>query len=165
MMNIVALQKPRLVWCTHCEINVGCGIYADRPDVCAKFYCLYRLTELLGEHWRPSQCAMVVNYEHQLNRLNISIDGPPEATWRRAPYYREIKAMALRMLRQRGHLLVWEENEAIAVLPHKDVPLGPLSGLVDRVLLVRGRVLPSGAEEFDILAVEKDDPRLTGPGG
>jgi hypothetical protein len=156
-MNITALGKPRQTWCVHCEINVGCKIYAERPNECAQFYCLYRVSPELGEEWRPADCGMVLNYEPHIKRVNVSVDGATPGAWRREPYYSQIKAMALHMLRQQGHLLVWEPSGATAIMPDRDVPVGNVE---KRVLLVRGRATAQG-EEYDILVVDPDDPRVT----
>lgn len=39
---IPALGKPKDVWCGHCRPgHGGCSIYADRPEVCRDFACLW----------------------------------------------------------------------------------------------------------------------------
>lgn len=155
-MNITSLSKPRQTWCMHCDIGVGCRIYSQRPTECAQFYCLYRVSPELGEEWRPADCGMVLNYEPHIRRVNVSVDGEAPQAWRREPYYSQIKAMALHMLRQQGHLLVWEAQGAIAILPDREVPVGNVE---THVLLVLGRTTSQG-EQYDILAVTPDDPRL-----
>ncbi len=97
---------------------------------------------------------MVVTYEQHINRVNISFNGPPEKTWRREPYHSDIRAMALHMLRRRGHVLVWEGREAIAILPNREVRLGRLE---TRIVCVRRRDTPLGPE-YDIVALDPDDP-------
>lgn len=97
---------------------------------------------------------MVVTYEQHINRVNISINGPPEETWRREPYHSHIRAMALHMLHRRGHVLVWEGKEAIAILPDREVRLGQLE---TSIISVRGRDTPLGPE-YDIVVLDPDDP-------
>jgi hypothetical protein len=156
LLNIASLKKPRLVWCEHCSIGVGCGIYADRPGECADFYCTYRVSPQLGEEWKPSLCKMVVNFESANKRVNVSVDPDFAGVWRREPYYSQLKAMALHMLRGQGHLVVWEGEDAIVILPDRDVPIGRAH---DQVIVIRGRATPSG-EEYDAFALPQNDPRL-----
>jgi hypothetical protein len=156
LLNIASLDKPRLVWCQHCEIGVGCRIYERRPRECQDFYCTYRVSPELGEEWKPSVSKMVVNFESRTKRVNVSVDPDFADAWRREPYYTQIKAMALHMLRRQGHLIVWEGAEAIAILPDREVPLGATR---DNVIVVRGRMTPDG-EEYDAFALTTDDPRL-----
>ncbi|MFZ2031232.1 MAG: hypothetical protein WAU68_13040 [Vitreimonas sp.] len=155
LLTIPELNKPALVWCTHCEIGKGCGIYASRPQVCADYYCEYRHNADLGEEWRPTKSMMVVTFDQALNRINIGVDPSRMGAWREAPYFQQIKTWALSILRQRGHLIVWEGPEAVAVLPDREVRLGELG---NRVVVVMGRTTPR--EEYDVLALAPDDPLL-----
>lgn len=156
LLNIQSLQKPRLIWCKHCDVGVGCTIYEQRPGECGDFYCTYRVSPELGDEWKPSICNMVVNFESGIRRVNVSVDPEFSDVWRREPYYSQIKAMALHMLRSEGHLLVWEGDEPIAILPDRDVRLGRGP---DNIIVVRGRSTPTG-EEYDAIALAPDDPRL-----
>lgn len=156
LLNIQSLQKPRLIWCKHCDVGVGCAIYEQRPSECRDFYCTYRVSAELGEEWKPSVSKMVVNFESGIGRVNVSVDPEFSDAWRREPYYSQLKAMALHMLRNEGHLLVWEGDEPIAILPDRDVRLGIGR---DNVIVIRGRSTPNG-EEYDAIALAHDDPRL-----
>lgn len=156
LMKIDELKKPAAVWCQHCEIDEGCGIYEDRPQVCRDFYCAYRLSPDVGEEWRPSVSRMVVNYESGRNRINIAVDASRSGAWREPPYIGPIKFWAQNALLGRGHLMVWDAGESIIVLPDREVNLGRLG---NRIVVVMGRTTPHG-EEYDALALAPDDPRL-----
>ena len=157
LLRIESLQKERLVECRHCDPGVACRIYADRPSACAEFYCTYRYSPELGEEWKPSHCHMVLNYDPGRQRVNVSVDPEFAGQWRREPYYSRLKELAQHMLRQRGYILVWEADALFVILPDRDVALGPA---FDKVISVLGRTSPSGTQEYKVLALAPDDPRL-----
>jgi hypothetical protein len=151
------ISKPRMQDCPHCAIGVGCKIYETRPGACRTFFCEYRLNAELGEEWKPNLCNIVVTVERQARRINVLLDDGHFDAWRKEPYYSQIKTMALNILRQRGHLIVWEGLEGIGILPHKEVRLGrPQANQV----IVAGRRMTEQGEEFDIMALDRNDPRL-----
>jgi hypothetical protein len=131
LLDIEALKKPRLVWCPDCKIGEGCGIYESRPSVCRDFHCLYRVSPELGEQWNPAVSKMLLNYVAPAKQVNVHTDPDFPNMWRQAPYYAEIKRMAHYMLQRRGHLIVWEGEEQIVILPDRD-------GLLDRSCPVVG---------------------------
>lgn len=160
VLNISVLQKPRQVWCQHCEIGAGCGIYEDRPAQCASFYCLYRISPELGEDWKPSLSKMVLNYESNIGRVNVAVDADYPDVWKQEPYHSQLRSMALHLLRAKRHLLVWTRGEVIAILPDRDVSF---EHTPDKIIVVRGRVTARG-EDYEALALDPDDPRLAAQG-
>jgi hypothetical protein len=157
LMAIRELQKPRLAECSHCHIGVGCRIYTNRPAECAEFYCSYRLDPNLGEEWRPADCKIVVAYDRKDHRINVCVDPSLGDGWREAPYYDQIKAMATNILNARGHLIVWQGADGIGILPHKEVFLGPPQ---PNQVVVAGRATGEFGEEFVLVVMDQDDPRL-----
>lgn len=156
LLGIAAFDKPRLEWCAHCDVGAGCKVYQQRPQECRDFFCAYRYSPAFGEEWRPADCLMMVNYEGATNRINVLVDPEKLDAWRAPRFYRQIKAFAAEMLRNQGHLVVWEGLAAIVVLPDRDVHLGELNG---RNIIVMGRNTPNGPE-YDAVALAADDPRL-----
>ena len=157
-MTVAALNKPRLVECSHCDPGKSCKIYARRPDECARFNCQYLIDTNLGEEWRPSHSGMLIAYDDEANRISICVDPQRSGIWRREPYYSRIKSMALAMLNRRGHLIVFEGRDGVAILPHKEVAIGPPRP--DHVVVAGRRVNEQGEEEFDLAVLHRDDPRL-----
>ena len=53
------LRKPFYARCEHLAEN-GCGIYADRPQSCREFVCVWS-TGFMGEapQWRPDRCGLL----------------------------------------------------------------------------------------------------------
>lgn len=158
LMGVESLAKPRMTWCVHCDIGVGCRIYQERPEACATFYCTWRLSPQLGEEWRPSLSGMVMSFEPARQRLNISIDSDRGLSWRREPYYSQIKAMAVQLIARRTCVIVWDGLDGVVVLPDKELPIRSAD---DRVV-VRERITPLGPR-IEIDVVGPDDPPI-GPG-
>jgi len=126
LLDIEALAKPRLTWCTHCEVGKGCGIYSQRPAECAEFYCAWLVNPKLGDEWKPANSRMVIAFEATARRVVILVDPTRGDAWKKPPYYPQIKYMAAQALRDQGHLVVMQGRDAIVVLPDRDVNLGPI---------------------------------------
>jgi hypothetical protein len=94
LLGIAELGKPKGVWCGHCDIGVGCRIYAMRPPSCGEFHCGFLTLGTLKEAWRPSKCKIVVAAEAGGRRLAAYVDpGRPDA-WKAEPYYSQLKEWA-----------------------------------------------------------------------
>lgn len=155
LLNIAALKKPALVWCPDCQIGKGCGIYETRPQVCREFYCVYRVSPELGEEWNPTVSKMLINYVAPLKQVNIHTDPAFPGMWRREPYYQQIKTMAQHMLEQKGHLILWDGEEPIVILPDRDVHLGDARG---KNVVVSAKLV-DGVVVYDAVAVSPDGGR------
>jgi uncharacterized protein len=75
-LKIPQLRKEARVPCRHLTAS-GCGIYAERPDVCREFLCGWRLFEDMGDDWRPDLSG-VMALRWAPNQL--------PAAWKVAPY-------------------------------------------------------------------------------
>ena len=75
-LKIPQLRKEARVPCQHL-IASGCGIYAERPNVCREFLCGWRLFEEMGDDWRPDLSGVMA--------LRWAPDQLP-AAWKTAPY-------------------------------------------------------------------------------
>ena len=84
---------------------------------CAVYYCDYRTVAHLGKEWRPVDCGMVMSYAPEARRVDIQVDPDRMDAWRKEPFFTQIKLIAENALRGQGYLIVWQGNEAIAVLP------------------------------------------------
>jgi hypothetical protein len=149
---IPELAKPRHEWCKHCDVGKGCKVYETRPHTCRDFFCGYLLMPDLPEHWKPSRSRMVLTWESDANRMVINVDGGRPDAWKKEPYYAQIKKWAVAAVRSRGQILLWQGKEAFAILPNRDVFLGPLrTGQGIAIVERRG---PGGAIELDAIVVE-----------
>ena len=119
------LRKKAGTPCRHLN-SAGCGIYQDRPGVCARFLCGWRLFEELDDSWRPD-----------LSGVLITRKAPAELPlqWRSAPYgvrmdiiageaailRRSFAAYALRLMKQDIAVFLSAASPAILLNEH----LGP----------------------------------------
>jgi uncharacterized protein len=53
------LNKPAGVWCQHCDKGKGCRIYADRPQGCRDYMCLWKVMPDFPEELRPDRCKVI----------------------------------------------------------------------------------------------------------
>lgn len=94
LMGVTALQKPAGKWCRHFSRTDGCRIYADRPDDCRVFNCLWLLTDALDADWKPSTAGFVLHSEQGGARLIVECDATRPHDWRRAPYEATLRRWA-----------------------------------------------------------------------
>jgi len=140
LLGITTLDKPGGVWCRHFKRGSGggCGVYAERPQACVGFECLWLDSEKLDAAWRPDRAKFLMFTEQDGRRLTLVVDPASPAAWRREPYYARIKAMSQRAY-DGFELLVCIGDRRIVVFPHEDVDLGVInpehkivSGYADR---------------------------------
>ena len=124
IMGVKQIDKPRNVWCRHCDVGVGCRIYEERPQTCRDYDCRYLIDPRLPEAWRPTTAKMVVNKDP--TRVVIQVDPHRPDAWRREPYYSTIKQWA-RAARPGWPVFVCIGERTIAVYPdrEKDVQMPP----------------------------------------
>jgi hypothetical protein len=158
------MPKPRHEWCRHCDIGEGCKIYDTRPQMCRDFYCGYLLMPNLPEHWKPSRSRIVLTWESHANRLVVNVDGGRPDAWRKEPYYSQIKKWAAAARRNRGELLLWQGKDAVAVLPDRELFVGPLRA--GQTIVVVEKKVPGGVE-LEAKVIDAGDPLIQGdaPGG
>jgi len=63
------LNKPAGIWCEHCNVGKGCGIYGNHPPGCKDFACQWLLGED-SENKRPDLVQIVTD---QINLPEIGI--------------------------------------------------------------------------------------------
>ncbi|MES2342206.1 MAG: YkgJ family cysteine cluster protein [Pseudomonadota bacterium] len=123
LLAIAPLDKAAGDWCAKFARGAGCSIYADRPQPCVGFLCLWLDSEKLDDAWRPDRARFLMYTEKDGRRLNIVVDSASPLAWKRQPYYRRIKAMSQRAL-EGFELVVCIDTRRIVIFPHEDVDLG-----------------------------------------
>lgn len=93
-MGVAALDKPAGKWCRHFSKASGCAVYADRPDDCRVFNCLWLLTDALDETWKPTTAGFVLHSEQGGARLVVECDAARPHDWRREPYQTTLRRWA-----------------------------------------------------------------------
>jgi hypothetical protein len=122
VMAIEALAKPVGAWCPHCRPGRGCAVYAERPDECRSFSCLWRASDLLDERWRPSRSKLVLTTSE--DGIEVRCDpGFPNA-WRKQPYAGEIRAWAAEGETNDMTVVVIVGQRMILVTPEHEFDLG-----------------------------------------
>ncbi len=154
VMGIKALDKPRDVWCSHASRG-GCSIYADRPEECRTFSCLWLLEENLGPEWKPDKSKLVLTVNQAGRRNMVYVDvGSPDA-WRRAPYHQRLMAMMQAGL-SRGWLTFIVVGERTGLLlPDRLEDMGQL-GAGDEITLNQSG--PPFAPRYEVLVKRGAEP-------
>ncbi len=122
VLNIPELQKPRGRLCTHCAVDKGCTIYAQRPDACRAFDCSYLLSPSLGDEWKPTTAHMVLGYMAREDIILIFTDPERPGMWRTEPYYARVKKWA--GMTDIGYVLIWEATRALTLVGDHEFDLG-----------------------------------------
>lgn len=156
LLAVESIEKPRAVWCPHCNQKRGCKIYENRPEECGAFYCGYRRIDHLDERWKPSKSKFVINYEEDTGRIVVHVDPVRPEAWRMEPFYGVLKQWSLTAVRRNSMVIVWVGDHATLVYPDYDKDLGKVRD--EQMFVPVERMTPRGPEtHFDL--VEPDDPR------
>lgn len=71
--------KPAGVWCQHCDKGKGCRIYADRPQGCRDFMCLWKVMPDFPEELRPDKCKVMWQLTEDGTRAVATTEYPDKA--------------------------------------------------------------------------------------
>jgi hypothetical protein len=73
------------VWCQHCNIGKGCGIYEERPESCRVFECLWLQDKRgkLGDDLRPDRCKVMFAPNPDGKTLIAFVDPATPTMWRK----------------------------------------------------------------------------------
>uniref|UniRef100_UPI003100AFE0 hypothetical protein n=1 Tax=Neorhizobium sp. EC2-8 TaxID=3129230 RepID=UPI003100AFE0 len=118
--EISALDKPPDAWCRHCTEGQGCSIYADRPQLCRDFLCMWMTDSGVPEAWQPLRSKMLV-YE-QGPQLTILVDPDHPDVWKQEPYLSDLNAWA-EAAQARGHyVILFSGDEVVKIEPGVTAP-------------------------------------------
>lgn len=131
LIAVLELDKPEQVWCPHCVKGEGCTIYAERPRVCRDWHCAWRSWSDVPEEWFPRRSGIVLRGDP--GGITAFVDPGRPRAWRAEPFHGTLRRWAAPTA-DRGFqvVLVRVGQEAFAVLPDRDVALGPM-GAGDRL--------------------------------
>ena len=122
--KIAVLDKPTGKWCIHCKIGSGCTIYADRPEICREYRCLYLMDPNLPEYWYPLHSHMLLQSGSGPDVMIVLVDPARPDAWRREPYNEMIRGYAKTLCPRGGKVLVKIGPCIHVVLPDKIVDMG-----------------------------------------
>ena len=91
-MKVVELQKPAHTWCSHCNQQQGCEIYAERPLSCRQYECLWLRSQAFPQPFssnlRPDRCRVVMGTLNQGNEVVLYVSKEEQNAWQ-APAFSE----------------------------------------------------------------------------
>ena len=58
-LHIIDTNSKEGEYCKHCEINVGCKIYNERPEACQIFECCWKQMQYAHIDLRPDNCGVL----------------------------------------------------------------------------------------------------------
>ena len=154
VMEVDELSKPVGVWCTHCNVGQGCGVYDGRPPTCRGFLCGYLAIAGLGDHWFPATCKMVLYVED--NRLVVRVDESRKDAWQKEPYYSELIRQSINGGSGR-QLIVAVGTKSYAIVPQGHIELGVVKPHDVLVTIDYG-----GAQGWTVEKMDATDPRVAG---
>ncbi|MFC5423211.1 hypothetical protein ACFPOB_27060 [Bosea eneae] len=120
--------KPAGVMCRH-NTGSGCGIHATRPEICRRWFCLWRRIDAMPDDARPDRCGVIFCLEGEEDHPNpfarLCVVARPVASPRalRSELVRQVVAMFVRQ----GELPVWLHRHGVRSLIH------PPSDLADAI--------------------------------
>jgi hypothetical protein len=116
-------NKPRGVWCRHCQPGKGCGIWEQRPEFCRDFHCHWIRDDSFGPEWKPDIAKFVMNERD--SGLIVTVDpGHPQA-WRREPYLAGLRRIAFAMNQDRRAVQVMVREHLTVLTPDDEIAVGP----------------------------------------
>ena len=129
VVAVEEIAKPIGAWCQHCHRQKGCAIYEQRPPSCRMFICQWMLAAELGAEWKPDRAKFAMLKSAGGRHLTVFADPGNPSTWRRSPYYENLKHWATQGVRNTAdlHLVdVMIGPRCIVILPDREVELGNL---------------------------------------
>jgi hypothetical protein len=122
LMAIGELAKPAGAWCRHCKPGRGCLVYADRPDECRAFNCLWPSDERFGPHWKPNRSKLVLTISE--DGIEIRCDPAFPNAWCKEPFRRDIAKLAAAGEVHDVTVLVITGQRMTLVTPDREFELG-----------------------------------------
>jgi hypothetical protein len=113
-------------WCQHCVKGSGCGIYESRPNECRTFNCQWLINANFSDDWQPIHSKIVICHvtEGDTSKLVFHVETGSPLSWRKEPYYSQLKKLARNGLEHNGIVLINIGKRVFVILPNEDVDLG-----------------------------------------
>jgi hypothetical protein len=95
---------------------------------------------------------MVISFEPHTNRIVIFVDPTRAGSWRKEPFYSDIKQLAREAVADHGQVLVWQSGNVTVIFPDSESYLGAVGD--DQFILTGEKMGKKHA-----IVVNADDPR------
>jgi hypothetical protein len=115
-MGVPALEKAPGIRCGHCEM--GCSIYASRPEVCRTFLCGYLTDATIDDVWKPSRCNFALVPRYEQNCIVVMVDPDYPDAWKQEPYYTALVRLARKGAPHGGKVYVSVGDTKITLNPN-----------------------------------------------
>jgi hypothetical protein len=95
LLRIVEINKPAGVTCPNCT-GSGCGVYKTRPNICARFKCLWLVNPAVNErdYWKPDYCGIVAYASVDDTAMYFVCT---DQRWQTEPWWTDIRMIAAQM--------------------------------------------------------------------
>ncbi|MCJ2069763.1 hypothetical protein MKK75_13345 [Methylobacterium sp. J-030] len=126
VLEIQVLGKPAGILCRH-NTGTGCGIYRERPEICARWHCLWRRVGALPDALRPDRSGVIFS----LDSRPPAADAPEgacivgRAVGDPQDLDRPETVEGFAMFVREGSLPVWKVSGRAATLLHPGLQLPP----------------------------------------
>ena len=163
VMRVPELPKKINVWCTHCVLGQGCGIYETRPSSCREFNCLYLSNPTLTPIWKPSECKFVMRFEPGGGgRISIHVDAKRPDAWRQEPFLSTFHEWARIGVEHQAQVVVFVGRHVYVIVPDRVVDLGVIEP--EEIIVTQAIQTPQGLQ-LEPFKASKTDPRVQGLAG
>lgn len=113
--DIDALEKPANATCRHCAPDKRCNIYANRPALCADFYCTWMKDASMGPEWQPVRAHMMVYMQGP--QITVLVDPAYPEVYNQTPYREQLAQWAAHAEPAGGFVIVFVGDTAIKIEP------------------------------------------------
>jgi hypothetical protein len=94
VLEIDYFKKPPGPLCVHCRVGGGCGIYAERPEVCRDFECEWLTRRNLSRQLRPDRVGTILMEDPDSEEYRAVCAPAKPMAWRHPMVFAHLVAMA-----------------------------------------------------------------------
>jgi hypothetical protein len=94
VLEIDELDKPAGRLCANCVLGAGCSIYAERPDVCRGYECLWLTERDLPLNLKPDRIGAVLMNDSDSDEYQAVCDPSKPMAWRHPLVFKHLVAKA-----------------------------------------------------------------------
>lgn len=90
VLKIRELNKPGNIWCQHCKIGEGCGIYETRPESCRVYECIWLQTQKMARpipfDLRPDKSRVVIGTTNHGEDIVLYVSPDRPEAWKQGGF-------------------------------------------------------------------------------
>ena len=114
VLDIEHFGKPAGRLCAHCDPGRGCAIYADRPEVCREYECLWLTERDLSITLKPDKIGALLMEDPDSDEYQAVCDPARPMAWRHPLMFKHLVAKAKegRIVVAKAGLTAWRIFES-----------------------------------------------------